>query len=179
MSIKRYTIISKAIEELGRHDHETVSPTRYFSGGYNWCGEFVSYVYKEAGYPFTNGRFSSRVPEIPGDDGKWMQRRTLDIILWFKQYAEYISPENEKWYTYKPQPGDFVHVGRSSFNSGLVERLHSGIVEYVADNGSLHTIEGNNAGRRVMRFEYENYRTNRTNNGLANGVIMGIGILGV
>lgn len=178
MMKKRYDIIKAAIDELGHHDHETVSPTRYFSGGYNWCAEFYCYVLKQAGYPLDKGSFSSRVPEIPGDDGSWMQRTTLRLIDWFKENSMYIERGTDDWYAYVPKPGDFAYIGRYGY--GLPEdRLHAGMVEYVSNDGSLHTIEGNNAGRTVMRFEYPIYKINDSNNGVANGIVMGIGVLSV
>ena len=58
---------------------------------------------------------------------------------------------------------------------GVTDRAHSGIVESVSSDGTLHTIEGNNKGKSVGRFQYPLYKTNISNNGPANGIILGFG----
>lgn len=167
MTLKRYKILKSAISHLGN----TNENDRYLSGGYNWCSEFVSTVYKEAGAPFTDGSYSTRI-ENPPDNGKWMQRTSERILRWFKSNARYMHRGDPGWYDIDPRVGDFVLIGRFG-----TDRLHSGIVEFVESNGTLNTIEGNNAGRPVMRFKYPLYRINDRDNGLAHGIILGLGIL--
>lgn len=171
MSSMRASIHKTALNQLGYHDKDFEHPGRYYAGGYNWCSEFVSWVYWQAGYPFTNGSFTSSV-EVEGDDGSWMQRSTTRVINWFKENAVYIERDDENWYDFHPQTGDYVFVGRSGS-----DRAHSGLVEYVNTRGDLHTIEGNNAGRPVSKYSYPYYKINKTVNGSANGIILGFGIL--
>ena len=172
MSLKEAKILEIALGELGHHEHELPHPGRYFAAGYNWCSEFVSWVYKAAGYPFTGGSFSSRVGEVEGDNGDWMLRSSERIINYFKEKNCYIHRSQPGWYNVVPKPGDYIFIGRYG-----TDRMHSGIVEYLSCRGTLHTIEGNNAGRKVMRFEYPNYQINEKDNGPANGIILGIGVI--
>ena len=171
MNQKRAKILQTALGQLGNHDHQNPEPGLYYTGGYNWCAEFVSWVYNEAGYPFDKGSFSSRV-NAHNDNGEWMQRTTERIVKWFKERNQYVHRHGPGWYNLIPKPGDFVFIGRKG-----TDRMHSGLVQYLSCSGSLHTIEGNNAGRKVMQFEYPLYQINETDNGLSNGVIMGIGVL--
>lgn len=161
-----YEILSAALKELGNDN----TNDRYLAGGYNWCSEFVSYVYMRAGYPFTDGSFSQRI-KIEGDDGSWMQRTSTRIVDWFKKNKTYIHRESKGWWDYQPKAGDFLLIGR--YGS---DRLHSGIVEFESGH-TLYTIEGNNSGRKVMRFSYPYYKINDEDNGEANGIILGIGVI--
>ena len=171
MSYKRFKILKKSMSELTKHDYDGTVNGRYFSGGFNWCSEFVSWVYKEAGYPFTDGAYSARIVDPP-DNGEWMQRTSTRIVDWFQANSIYVHRDSDLWYDLEPRMGDYVLIGR--FGS---DRLHSGLVDYVSSSGTLHTIEGNNAGREVMRFQYPHYKINDKNNGEANGIIMGIGVI--
>lgn len=171
MSLKRAKILSTALGELGKHDEDSPFPGRYYSGGLNWCSEFVSWCYWKAGYPFTEGSFTSSV-KVDGDDGFWMQRSSQRIIDWFKKNAKYVHRGSDEWYQLKPETGDYVFIGRAGS-----DRMHSGIVQFADCAGHLHTIEGNNSGRPVMEFSYPYYKINETDNGLANGIILGFGIL--
>ena len=171
MSVKRAEILKSALSEIGNHNDDGSEYGRYLSGSYNWCSEFVSYVYKEAGYPFTNGSYSSQIENAP-DNGEWMQRTTKRIIHWFKEHSIYIGRGSEFWYDFLPRAGDYVFIGR--YGS---DRMHSGLVEYTACNGTLNTIEGNNSGRKVMRFQYPHYLINDKDNGSANGIVLGFGVI--
>lgn len=171
MSEKRYRILSVALEEIGCHDEDLPFPGKYYAAGYNWCSEFVSWVYKQAGCPFTEGGYSQRIVDPP-DDGKWMQRSSSRCIEWFKANGFYVHREDTLWYSFTPKLGDYVFIGR--YGS---DRMHSGLVEYLGCDGTLHTIEGNNAGRAVMKFQYPHYKINSDDNGEANGVILGFGVI--
>lgn len=50
---KRYDILTIALSQIGNHDSDKPHPGRYLSGGYDWCAEFVSYVYLNADKSFT------------------------------------------------------------------------------------------------------------------------------
>ncbi len=63
-----------------------------------WCADFVSYIYKEAGYPFTNGNYG------------WDENNANNIV---NQGFNVDQSSN-----YIPQPGD---VGYFNYNGGHVE----------------------------------------------------------
>ncbi len=82
-----------------------------------WCADFVSWVYKESGKPFTGG--SSGGWRIPSVDG---------VRAWFEKNATY----TKNGAGVIPEPGDVYTMGIS----------HTGIVEKVEGN-TVHTISGN------------------------------------
>jgi hypothetical protein len=117
-------------------------------------------VYKEAGYPFRGG------------DKGWRLTTTRRVRNWFKANSTYVARGQADWQRFTPTPGDYVYIGRA----GDPDRKHSGIVERLDADGDLHTIEGNNWGRPVARYVYPNFRTNSTDNGPANGIVLGMGL---
>lgn len=159
-------ILSVAQDQIGLSDSDNgFQPEgRYGGKGHNWCSEFVSWVYLKAGSPM-----------IDAENPQGLQNDTGKIIRWFKANGSYLTPEDAGWFSYQPQPGDYVYIGRADSKGGLTDRKHSGIVEFVSPDGALHTIEGNNHGRPVSRFVYPYFKTNRKENGSANGIILGIG----
>lgn len=165
----RYRVLRVMLGELGNHDEDAGNHIgRYYSGNREWCAEFVSYCYWQAGVPFDQGSFTSSIDYV---EGTWMQRSTTRVVDWFKLQGQYIERgASEYWFEYTPQPGDYVFIGRAKS-----KRLHSGLVEYVDTSGTLHTIEGNNGGRKVSRYQYPFYKLNDQDNGTANGIIMGVG----
>lgn len=176
------------LRELGRHDSELNPEIKdpelakkigyYYSGQLNWCSEFVSYVMLNAGVPFTGGEFTSSIRDIvpPHEDGTiwsaWMQRSAKRITGWYEDHGLFVDRSHPDWYDIEPKVGDYVFISRASDPN----REHSGLVEYVDSKGHLHTIEGNNAGRKVSRYVYPHYKINNSDDGPANGVIGGIGI---
>lgn len=83
-----------------------------------WCADFVSWVYKQAGTPFTGG--SSGGWRIPGVSG---------LRAWFEKNGTY-TPNGS---SVTPKPGDvYITAGES----------HTGIVEKV-EGGKVYTISGN------------------------------------
>ncbi|MFK7827495.1 MAG: CHAP domain-containing protein [Oligoflexales bacterium] len=174
----RDEIIVNAINELGNDDDQCEEPGCYFAGGdtkVNWCSEFVSWVYHVSGNSFTSGYFSRKVRELTGERGRWMQRSTTRIINWFHKNAVYIDRSHPDWDIISPKPGDYILIGRA----GSETRRHSAIVEYIDEDGTLHALEGNNSRRDVARFQYPAYKTNTTDNGSANGIVLGFGLLNI
>ncbi len=101
-----------------------------------WCADFVSWVYNQAGVPFTGGWSG------------WDISYTLSMRDWFKTHGQWFDRASTKDI---PQPGD---VFLELFGEG---GHHVGIVEKVASN-TLYTIEGN-AGNAVSARTYSNYRS--------------------
>lgn len=86
------------------NNHEALL-TAYTGGApyEEWCADFVSYIYKEAGYPFSNGNYNG----------------------WDENNANYIVNQgfNIEPSGYEPKPGD---VGYFNYNGGHVEIVISG-----------------------------------------------------
>jgi hypothetical protein len=97
-----------------------------------WCADFVSWVLRAAGMPFTGGMSAG-----------WRLAWTGDVRSWFVARAAFRDRLEAD-----PQPGDvvwFVHG-------------HVGIVEAVQGD-TLVTIEGN-SGDAVARRAYSHWRLN-------------------
>ena len=95
-----------------------------------WCAYFVSWLAKESGAPIgAGGNGTGYVP-------------TLEA--WGKQTGRFTEFGEGR-----PQPGDIVIFDWG--NAGTAD--HTGIVERVEADGTVHTIEGN-ANDRVMRRDY-------------------------
>ncbi len=95
-----------------------------------WCAYFVSWLAKEAGSPVgAGGNGTGYVP-------------TLEA--WGRQQGRYAEADS-----YKPSPGDIVIFNWGG--SGVAD--HTGIVESVDTDGTVHTIEGNSSDA-VKRREY-------------------------
>lgn len=115
-----------------------------------WCADYVSWVYKQAGKPFTGGA-----------SGGWRLPGVAGVRSWFQANATYVANGPSA----QPKPGDVYFIGTS----------HVGIVEKV-ENGMLYTISGNTSvdntgnGHGVGRKTYANYQSN--------SAISGFGILG-
>lgn len=176
--VRSEAIVNTAIAEIGTDDDECDSPGCYYGNGGQWCSEFVSWVYWQAGYPFTGG-----------DNGGWRLDRTSKIISYFSAKNAYVDRSNFFWKRVIDyiKPGDYVFIGR--YNT---DRRHSGIVEYVEKRTAyeclpdrctiktvydLHTIEGNNSGAPVDRYVYPDFINNFTDNNPDNGIVKGIGLL--
>jgi hypothetical protein len=97
-----------------------------------WCADFVSWVLKETGRPFTGGA-----------SGGWRLAWTPDIRAWFSVRGRYRTRT-----VAQPEPGDVIWFGRG----------HVGFVRRVQGE-RLETIEGN-AGDAVRLRVYEGWRSN-------------------
>ncbi len=107
----------------------------------NWCADFVSWVYKEAGYPFitssAKGRSSWRIPLV------YIQHKGVPNLRdYLKSHNAYRTKESG----YRPGIGDIVIFARNG-------RSHTGIIEK-SDNSKIYTIEGNTSTDNVARRSY-------------------------
>ena len=97
-----------------------------------WCADFVSWVLRAAGRPFTGGA-----------SGGWRLAWTLDVRGWFAERGAFRDRV-----VADPQPGDVVW-----FRSG-----HVGIVRRATPT-TIDTIEGN-SGNAVRARTYDGWRLN-------------------
>ncbi len=97
-----------------------------------WCADFVSWVLRAAGYPFSGGA-----------SGGWRIAWTLDVRAWFAARGAY-----RERLVADPAPGDVIW-----FRHG-----HIGIVTRVTGS-SIETVEGN-AGDAVRSKVYAQWRSN-------------------
>ncbi len=102
--------------------------------GEAWCADFVSWVFNQAGTPFTGGV-----------DGGWRLAGAVGIEQWFQKYGIWV---NNGPSAPPPQPGDVFYTP--------VDGGHVGIIVSVSGN-SVVTIEGN-AAPEVESFPYSDYR---------------------
>lgn len=96
-----------------------------------WCADFVSWVYKEAGYPFTGG-----------SSGGWRIAGGAALQGYFATNEIFFTPGGKD-----PQPGDVIGFKASGSITG-----HVGIVKSYS-GGTVYTIEGN-ASDCVRAREY-------------------------
>lgn len=104
-----------------------------------WCADFTSWVFKEAGTPFTGG-----------SSGGWRIAAVSGLEAWFATNGTFtLNGPNAN-----PQPGDIYTLDVS----------HVGIVEKV-EGTTLYTISGNtgvdssNNGSGVGQGKYDNFRS--------------------
>ena len=98
------------------------------TGPEDWCADFVSWVYKEAGRPFTGGL-----------DGGWRLPGVAGLRSWLQNNGTFY----ERGSADPPMAGDVVIFSGDS---------HTGIVESVSGD-RVQTIEGN-SGDMVKRRDY-------------------------
>ena len=84
-----------------------------------WCADFVSYIYKEAGYPFTGGETNG-----------WDENNANKI-----QFMGFVKHDPAN---YTPKPGD---VGYFNYNGGHVEIVISGGAHPTFIYGNSATID--------------------------------------
>jgi hypothetical protein len=97
-----------------------------------WCADFVSWVLRAAGRPFTGGA-----------SGGWRLAWTPDVRAWFAARGRYRTRD-----VAHPQPGDVIWFRRG----------HVGIVVR-ADQRRVEAVEGN-AGDAVRLRVYDDWRAN-------------------
>ena len=140
MSSSGNRIVEVAQSQIGNTDQ-----SRYGAGlNKSWCSEFVSWVYMQAGFPFSEGA------EVR--DGHLSHVR--QIMNWFMGNSTFLLKGFKDWDHFRPAPGDYVCFGNNEDPMS-----HSGIVESIDDNGTLHTIEGN-VHDAVVRRVYQDFKTN-------------------
>lgn len=126
---------------VGRDRVDYPGPLRLFlKPGELWCTDFVSWVYRAAGTPFTGGYH-----------GGWHLTNNIAVRHWFQRTHRWIANGTLAWASFDPQPGDYLRFHTSRYG-------HSAIVRYVAGN-TLYTVEGNSRGQVRLR-RYHNFRAN-------------------
>jgi hypothetical protein len=160
------TIVEIALNELGNTDGP--SPGKYHGHDGGWCSEFVSWVYLQAGDPFTGGA---------SDGGActedWAMSTLYRVIAGFgrKEYwqVQTIEVINANWQAgpdnpLAPQPGDYVFFS----NTTGIDRAHSGLVKEMQGT-SLLTVEGN-VSNLVKELTRSNWRTYQDGNTVVKGI---------
>jgi hypothetical protein len=110
-----------------------------------WCADFVSWVYKQAGKPFTGGT-----------SGGWRIPSTVALATWLQKGGNLTINGPSA----NPKPGDLYFIT----DGGLAGIHHVGIVEKVVGN-TLYTISGNTSianysnGVGVGAGTYANFRS--------------------
>jgi hypothetical protein len=112
--------------------------SRYVPEGGLWCSDFVSWVYRAAGVPFTGGY-----------EGGWLLTNNVAIRRWFERRHLWVQHGSPEWHAFEPRPGDYVRLHGRRWG-------HSAIVRYVVGD-TLYLVEGN-AGRRVRLTRYRDFR---------------------
>jgi hypothetical protein len=132
--------------QSGSPSHNTLLNNYSDGNGYEeWCADFVSYAYKEAGYPFSNG-----------ERDNWDEYLADDV-----QYDGNFTVHQAGSYT--PQPGDIAYF---DYPGGHVEIVvgggptptfiygDSGTVDPATGNGDMatNTITSDGAAGQVMYY---------------------------
>jgi hypothetical protein len=141
-------IVAIAVYEEGRGPNEVGQDLgyypydlgRYLDPGEAWCSEFVSWVYKVAGYPLTGG-----------SEGGWMLVSSYVLKDWYQARGLWIQKGTSEWETYIPQAGDYLRYQFATDG-------HSGIVRYMSGS-TLYSVEGNvsNIVQLRSRSDWRNY----------------------
>jgi len=109
----------------------------YVEGKAPWCSDFVSWVYRVAGVPFTGGY-----------QGGWLLPTNTAIQGWYESRGAWVGRDSEEFASYEPRAGDYLRLSSSTWG-------HSAIVDRV-EGDTLYTVEGNNRGvvrrNRIRRF---------------------------
>ncbi len=92
-----------------------------------WCADFVSWVLKEAGTPFTDGT-----------SGGWRLASVTGVKAWFEKNGGYHDKAG-----YTPQPGDI------QINDNNIAPYNQHVAIVIAVNGNIATIIGGNDGDTV------------------------------
>ena len=149
---ERVVEIALAQEGMGRfgvgrtfdgYPHELF---RYLAPNEWWCTDFVAWVYRAAGVPFTGGY-----------EGGWLVPSNDAAAAWFARNGLWVARESDHWRTFEPRPGDFLRF--TTLRGG-----HAAIVTHV-DGDTLYTIEGN-VENHVRRGRYERFREHAAIDGI-------------
>ena len=119
---------------------------RYLAPNEWWCTDYVAWVYRAAGAPFTGGY-----------EGGWLVPSNDAAAAWFARNGLWVARDSDAWRTFEPRPGDFVRF--ATLRGG-----HSAIVTHV-EGDTLHTIEGN-VDNHVRRGRYERFRQHAAIDGI-------------
>lgn len=110
--------------------------SRWVRPGGLWCSDFVSWVFRAAGVPFSSGY-----------GGGWLLTNNVAIRRWFVRRRAWVEHGSTEWATFRPRQGDYVRIHTREWG-------HSAIVRYV-EGSTLFTIEGNASGHvRATRYPH-------------------------
>lgn len=111
-----------------------------------WCSDFVAWVFRVAGIPFTGGYA-----------GGWHLTNNHMIRSWYVRRGAFVEQGTQQWRHVRPLPGDYVRIHTRTWG-------HSAIVRYATDD-ELYTVEGN-AGGHVITTHYSHWRTHERIDGI-------------
>jgi hypothetical protein len=127
-------VVSVAKTELAKSPVEYDSNVLKYTDGIReaWCADFVSWVYKTAGKPFTDG-----------SSGGWRQASVVNLQAWFQKNQTYFAVGSQP-----PQPGDVAfYIGSQTPDGGSAQ--HVNIVISVQGD-TMVTIGGNESNKVVQ-----------------------------
>jgi N-acetylmuramoyl-L-alanine amidase len=133
-SVSGGSIVQVAEAEFAKNVHEYDSNVLKYTTGRQeaWCADFVSWVYKEAGTPFTDG-----------GAGGWQHPSVLELQGWFKKKHIYFDVGSQQ-----PQPGDVAfYIGSQTPDGGSTQ--HVNLV--ISVNGDKMVTIGGNESNSVKR----------------------------
>jgi hypothetical protein len=164
-------IVRTAEKEIGNKDGS--SPGRYHGHDGGWCSEFVSWVYRQAGEPFTGGEGDGGIC-----DEEWNMSTTYRVAAGFGRNEDwqFFSTEEitRNWQEgidnpLEPKVGDYVFFSNEFFsNEAEDNRAHSGIVEEIQDT-TMYTIEGN-VNNIVKQMTRSDWRTDQEGDIVVKGI---------
>ena len=121
LSEKRQTILALSKQEFENPQEATV----YSEGAIEpWCADLVSWIFREAGYPFENP-----------NSGSWRIPGTMTLLDYFRSTGEWVEYDPEV----RPEPGDVPIYDTLSFFG-----QHTNIVVAI-DGDEVITLDGNSA----------------------------------
>jgi hypothetical protein len=130
----------RRLEQVGALRVEAPGPLSRWVSGTLWCSDFVSWVYRVAGVPFSGGY---------GDGRGWHLTSNTTIRTWYQRRHAWVDHDTDAWPTFRPRAGDYVRISTPTWG-------HSAIVRYV-EGSTLYTVEGNASGR-VVTTRYRDFR---------------------
>jgi len=130
-------VVQTALQELASGATEANNGYLKYTDGRHeeWCADFASWVYRQAGKPLTGGTGA----------GGWDHPSAYELETWIEHNGVYQSLNGSN--VQPPQPGDlvFYHNGQG----------HVNIV--VAVNGNSITVVGGNQSNAVTKYTIANY----------------------
>ena len=113
-----------------------------------WCADFVSWVYKAAGVPFTGGA-----------SGGWRIASVSGLRSWFKENGTYQTTQEMVAKGTTPQPGDviiFVDRGGNTYHTGIVDNASGDSMKSIEGNTSTaFTDNGSGVGSHTYQWKTE------------------------
>ena len=120
-------VLAIALKELELKISETSTPVNYhkYTDGISepWCADFLSWVFKESGKPFTGGA-----------SGGWRIAAAAGVMDWFKANGTWIDNTAANRQSGPPKPGDVIYYNHGHAN--MVVSLTGTSVKTVGGNQS-------------------------------------------